>query len=131
MTLDPLRPVAEGPGDSISHVPRWPRLDAPVVSVIVPHYDDLDNLGECLSLLAVQTMPRDAFEIIVADNNSHCGIAAVEEGCAGLARVVPALIQGAAEARNAGVRASRGRYLAFIDSDCRPSLDWVERGSRR
>ena len=96
--------------------------------MIVPHYDDLDNLGECLSLLAVQTMPRDAFEIIVADNNSHCGIAAVEEGCAGLARVVPALIQGAAEARNAGVRASRGRYLAFIDSDCRPSLDWVERG---
>jgi GT2 family glycosyltransferase len=73
-------------------------------------------------------MPRDEFEIVVADNNSHCGIEAVEKVCAGLARVVPAPIQGAAEARNAGVRASRGRRLAFIDSDCRPCPEWLERG---
>ncbi len=111
-----------------SPAPNWARREAPAVSVIIPHYDDLDNLRRCLALLAAQTMPRDEFEIVVADNNSRCGIAAVEKVCAGLARVVPAPIQGAGEARNAGVRASRGRRLAFVDSDCRPFPEWLERG---
>ena len=102
--------------------------DAVAVSVIIPHVDDLENLRRCLSLLAIQTMPKDEFEIIVVDNNSRCGIAAVREVCGGMANAVPAPIQGAAEARNAGVRASRGRYLAFIDSDCSPSSDWLTRG---
>lgn len=106
------------------------RVDALSVSVIIPHFDDLHNLGRCLELLAAQTMCRGAFEIVVADNNSRCGISAVEEVCAGQARVVPAPIQGAAEARNAGVRASRGHILAFIDSDCRPSPEWLERGTQ-
>ena len=104
------------------------RRDAVAVSVIIPHVDDLENLRRCLSLLAMQTMPKDEFEIIVVDNNSRCGIAAVREVCGGMANAVPAPIQGAAEARNAGVRASRGRYLAFIDSDCSPSSDWLTRG---
>ncbi len=106
----------------------WARLDAPKVSVIIPHYNDLANLCTCLSLLRTQTMAAESFEIVVADNNSPCGIAAVETACARLARVVPAPIQGAAEARNAAVRAARGDILAFIDSDCRPFPDWLQRG---
>ncbi len=100
----------------------------PEVSVVIPHYDDLDNLRRCLQLLDQQTLPKHRFEIVVADNNSRCGVASVESVCAQLARVVPAPIQGAAEARNAGVLAARGQILAFIDSDCRPSPQWLERG---
>jgi GT2 family glycosyltransferase len=122
------KPVTKVYTDADLPGPTWLRREAPEVSVIIPHHDDLDNLRRCLALLAAQTMPSDAFEIVVADNNSRCGIAAVEKACAGLALVVPAPIQGAAEARNAGVRASRGRLLAFIDSDCRPSPEWLERG---
>lgn len=99
-----------------------------MTSVIIPHFNDLDNLRICLQLLAAQSMPRERFEIVIAENNSQCGIAAIDAAVFGLARIVRAPIQGAAEARNAGVRASRGRILAFIDSDCRPSCDWLERG---
>ena len=68
------------------------RRDAVAVSVIIPHVDDLENLRRCLSLLAMQTMPKDEFEIIVVDNNSRCGIEAVRKVCGGMANAVPAPI---------------------------------------
>jgi glycosyltransferase involved in cell wall biosynthesis len=101
---------------------------APLVSVIIPHYNDLANLERCMGLLAAQTLPKSQFEVVVADNNSRCGLKEVERVCGALARVVPAPIQGAGAARNAAVEASRGRALAFIDSDCRPTPTWLERG---
>ncbi len=102
--------------------------EAPQISIIIPHYNDLMNLARCLDLLAAQTLPRFMFEIVVADNNSRCGLNEVERACAGRARVVSAPLQGAGAARNAGVQASRGRILAFLDSDCRPTPTWLERG---
>jgi glycosyltransferase involved in cell wall biosynthesis len=99
-----------------------------IASIIVPHYNDIQRLSDCLASLTEQTVPAHRYEIIVADNNSTCGLAAVERVCAGRAKVVSELIPGAGEARNAGIRASRGRYLAFTDSDCRPAHDWLERG---
>ena len=100
----------------------------PAVSVVLPHYNDLDNLKVCVDLLDRQTFPRERYEIIVADNNSHCGLAAVAEACGDRAFAIPAPIQGAGEARNAGVAAARGAALAFIDSDCRPEPQWLQRG---
>ena len=48
-----------------------------LVSVIVPHLDDYDNLDACLTLLAGQSFPSDRTEIIVADNGSSRGLDAV------------------------------------------------------
>ena len=98
------------------------------ISVVIPHYDDLANLENCLAMLAQQTLPRDQFEVIVGDNNSRCGLEAVQRVCANRAIAVPAPIQGAGEARNAGASASCAATLAFIDSDCRPRANWLERG---
>jgi glycosyltransferase involved in cell wall biosynthesis len=100
----------------------------PQISVIIPHYNDLENLGRCMVLLGEQTLPPDNFEVVVADNNSRCGIEEVKRVCGNRARVIPVPIQGAGAARNAAVAASRGEILAFIDSDCRPAPDWLERG---
>jgi GT2 family glycosyltransferase len=96
--------------------------------VIIPHYNDLENLERCIRLLSAQTLPRARFEVVVADNNSRCGLESVQHICRDVARVVPAPIQGAGPARNAAVAASRGEILAFIDSDCRPTPTWLERG---
>src|SRR5471032_2792442 len=89
----------------------------PFVSVVIPHYNDLDNLTICLQRLRRQSWPSDRFEVIVADNNSTCGIEAVRRIAPDI-RVVPAAEQGAGPARNAGVAVARGDVLAFIDSDC-------------
>jgi cellulose synthase/poly-beta-1,6-N-acetylglucosamine synthase-like glycosyltransferase len=103
-------------------------LRAPIpLSVIIPHYNDLEGLRVCWDALLAQTVPETEFEVVVADNNSRCAIEAVQ-AAAPAARVVPAPIQGAGPARNAGVEASRGRILAFLDSDCVPHPDWLREG---
>jgi glycosyltransferase involved in cell wall biosynthesis len=100
---------------------------APFVSVIVPHYNDLDNLAVCLERLRRQGWPRERFEIIVADNNSAGGIEAVRRLAPDL-RVVPAPLQGAGPARNEAVAVARGEVLAFIDSDCVAEPGWLAAG---
>jgi GT2 family glycosyltransferase len=100
----------------------------PTISVIVPHYRDLQRLDACLSALGRQTHPSEAFEVIVADNDSPEGEAAVAKVIDGRARLVIAHERGAGSARNAGVAVARGRLLAFTDSDCLPDADWLSQG---
>jgi glycosyltransferase involved in cell wall biosynthesis len=99
-----------------------------LVSVIVPHLNDYDNLDTCLRLLQVQSFPGDRTEIIVADNGSARGLDAVRRIVGSRGRVIEVAERGAGPARNAGVRASRGEAIAFIDSDCRPDGRWLEEG---
>ncbi len=98
------------------------------VSVVVPHYQDLERLDRCLAALEQQSMARDRYEIIVADNMSACGPDAVRCLIAGRARLVLAPERGAGPARNAAVSAARGGVLAFTDADCVPAPDWLSAG---
>jgi GT2 family glycosyltransferase len=117
--LGSIEPIASSIGD-----PSAPHL----VSIIVPHLNDYENLNVCLALLQNQTFTSDRTEILVADNGSSRGIEAVRELVGPRGRVVEVAESGAGPARNAGVRAARGDALAFIDSDCRPDPRWLEEG---
>jgi GT2 family glycosyltransferase len=100
----------------------------PKVSVIVPHFQDLDGLDRCLDALGRQTYPAGDFEILVADNASPAGETAVAARIAGRARLVVVAEKGAGPARNGGVAASLGETLAFTDSDCVPEPAWLGEG---
>jgi GT2 family glycosyltransferase len=100
---------------------------SPLVSVVIPHYNDFDHLVRCVESLRRQTLSRQSFEVIVADNNSVGGVAAVEQIVADVV-VVQATEQGAGPARNAGVAMARGAILAFIDSDCLADPHWLGEG---
>ncbi len=104
------------------------RPNISLVSVIVPHLNDYDNLDACLRLLEAQSFPGDRTEIIVADNGSSRGLDAVRRIVGARGQVIEVAERGAGPARNAGVRASRGEAIAFIDSDCRPDKRWLEEG---
>jgi GT2 family glycosyltransferase len=103
-------------------------LGVRLVSVIMPHLNDYDNLDACLRLLQAQSFPSDRTEIIVADNGSSRGFDDVRRVVGSRGRVIEVAERGAGPARNAAVRASRGEALAFIDSDCRPDERWLEEG---
>ncbi len=103
-------------------------MTSPAISVILPHYNDLDGLDLCLNALQVQTVPSGQFEIIVADNMSSMGEDAVRERIAGRARLTIAAEPGAGPARNAGVSVARGDIFAFTDSDCVPEPGWLQAG---
>jgi GT2 family glycosyltransferase len=121
MTVDETERAAPNIGD------RGP-LDIGLVSVIIPHLNDYENLDACLTLLEAQSFPGDRTEVIIADNGSSRGLDAVRAIVGTRGRVVEVAERGAGPARNAGVGASRGDAIAFIDSDCRPDPRWLEEG---
>jgi len=97
------------------------------VSVVIPHFNDIEGLKVCYARLLEQTWSREHFEIIVADNNSSCGMDAVKSAVP-TALVVHAEVQGAGPARNRGAAAASGHVLAFLDSDCAPKPEWIAEG---
>src|ERR1700722_14317858 len=99
-----------------------------VASIIVPHYNDLKGLDGCLGALERQTLPRGTYEIVVADNASPQGEAAVRAVIAGRAKVVIVDDRGAGPARNGAIAVARGPILAYTDSDCRPEPGWLSAG---
>lgn len=106
-----------------------PETRQPDVSIIIPHYDDLHNLNECLKAIdAQEAVDHLKIEVIVADNNSPCGLDEVEAAVGNRGRVVLATTKGAGPARNAGIAAAHGVQLAFTDCDCLPGKTWLANG---
>lgn len=97
---------------------------APFVSVIIPVYNAVDYLPHCLDSLLQQ--PFAAFELILIDDGSTDGSAVVADRYAGIdsrVRVIHQPNRGVSDARNRGLDAATGQYVAFVDAD-----DWVEPG---
>lgn len=96
----------------------------PVISVIVPAYNEEASINACIRALRRQTVGV-AYEIIVSDNAStdQTGKRAVHAG----ARVVVVPQKGYTNALRGGIRLSRGRIIAVTDADCVPPLDWLTR----
>jgi len=98
-----------------------------MISVIVPVYNDSENLGVCLS--ALKRFARADTEIIVVNDASTDDSAAVAERF-GVRVVDLPKNSGPAAARNAGARHAAGDILFFVDSDvvlARDALDRLER----
>jgi glycosyltransferase involved in cell wall biosynthesis len=93
------------------------------VSVVVPVYNGAATLADCLGGLENQNVERSAYEVIVVDDGSSDDSASIaaERG----AVLVQQANAGAAAARNAGLAASRGEWVAFTDADCVPSRGWL------
>jgi glycosyltransferase involved in cell wall biosynthesis len=89
------------------------------VTVIIPTYNRRDLLEEALGSVLAQTLPP--LEVIVADDGSTDGSAEYAAARAAehpALRFLPLKHRGfPGRVRNAGARAARGRYLAFLDSD--------------
>lgn len=100
-------------------------------SVIVPCYLDTDALARCLACLEDQRMPRSAFEVIVVDNGSTVRPAAVLGERFPWVRWEFEEQPGSYAARNRGARVANGEALAFTDSDCLPTADWLRAASQR
>lgn len=113
--------------------PTAPSADRPSVSVVVPVYNDPDGLRATLDSLADQTYPSSAYEVVIVDNDSTDGTAAVARSIAAENPAIVRLeheteIQSSYAARNTGIRESAGEILAFVDADVTVDPDWLESG---
>jgi len=92
----------------------------PRISVIIPTYNESGLLRASLTGLARQRLPRDEFEVVVADDGSADGTAAVVESFADRLRLQyhfqPDLGWRAPAARNNGARLAAAPLLSFLDT---------------
>jgi glycosyltransferase involved in cell wall biosynthesis len=88
-----------------------------LVSVIIPVFNGEATIARAIQSALDQRFDG-GFEVIVVNDGSTDGTAAILESFGDRIRVVVQQEnRGLAAARNAGVRASRGKYLAFLDAD--------------
>lgn len=94
----------------------------PDISIVIPHYNDVDRLGRCLTALMRNDVAMA--EILVVDNASpqppdHL------RALFPTVRFLTEFRKGAGPARNRGVAESQASVLAFLDADCVPNPDWL------
>lgn len=106
----------------------WSVLDGvrperpPLVSVVVAHYRQPDDLARTLAALRGQVHPADRLEIIVADDGSlqppeiPPGVRLVRQADDGFRL---------AAVRNLGAAAATGEVLVFLDADTVPEPEFV------
>lgn len=103
-------------------------IEQPLISVVVPVYNVLPYLDECLQSICRQTYKN--LEIILVDDGSTDGSA---DKCYRYAyederiKVIHKTNGGLSDARNVGLEAATGHYLTFVDSDDAIAEDFIER----
>lgn len=90
----------------------------PLVSVVLPFYKDQETVGAAVESVLSQTMSD--LELIAVDDGSPDGSVEIVSELArsdDRIRLVRQENGGLSAARNAGLRAARGRFCAFLDAD--------------
>src|ERR1700730_1563830 len=98
------------------------------VSVIMPCFNHGEFLQEAVE--SVSSLKRVEIEIVVVDDGStdERTRQELERVCGPGIKVIRQENKGLAAARNAGVRASQGKYILPLDADDRLRSEWLDRG---
>ncbi len=87
----------------------------PIISVVIPAFNREHCVANAVESALAQTF--DDFEIIAIDDGSSDGTANVLKKFGQAIRLVHQKNRGVSAARNTGIRAARGKWIAFLDSD--------------
>lgn len=93
-------------------------------SIVIPVYNNPIELKHCLESIRRLAYDPAQFEVIVVDNNSSDSTPTVAKGF-GVTVIDQKQFQSSYAARNRGIRAARGEFIAFTDSDCAVAPDWL------
>jgi GT2 family glycosyltransferase len=98
-----------------------------VFSVVVPTLGRATSLERCLTALSRIEFEPEQFEVIVVNDgggDETDRVTGAWQGPASL-KALSTPAEGPAAARNAGIDAARGRFIAFTDDDCEPEGGWL------
>ncbi len=87
----------------------------PEVSIVLPTFNRIDVIGRAVASVLKQSF--EDWELIVVDDGSTDGTCARLDGLDPRIRCIEQTNQGVYAARNKGLKAARGRFITFLDSD--------------
>lgn len=87
----------------------------PRVSVVIPTYNYARYVPEAINSVLAQSF--EELEVIVVDDGSTDKTVEILRAFSGQIRNIRQEHRGLSAARNTGIRAARGQYVAFLDSD--------------
>jgi glycosyltransferase involved in cell wall biosynthesis len=87
----------------------------PIISVIVPTYQEEKYIEPTLVAISNQTLKRSKYEIIISDANSKDRTIKIAKKYAD--KIIITNKKGIAIGRNLGAKYAKGKYLVFIDAD--------------
>jgi glycosyltransferase involved in cell wall biosynthesis len=94
-----------------------------IVSVVIPAYNEEANIEKTIASLLDQTMPREAYEIIVVDNNSSDKTWELINRLP--VKAVKQPIQGTGLAKQLGMEQASGVYVLNADADVFYPKEWI------
>ena len=99
----------------------------PTVSVIVPAYNAEKDIAKLIESLLDLDYPKHLLEIIIVDNNSNDQTKETVKQYP-VKLLEEKNIQSSYAARNKGIRNAKSEIMAFIDSDCVATPQWIKEG---
>lgn len=106
LTANKFDPIPEGWADD--YIPN-------LISVIIPTYNHAHYLVEAVNSALAQSYPY--VEILVVDDGSTDNTAAVMQRYGNRVRYIQQENRGLSGARNSGILAAQGEYIALLDAD--------------
>ncbi|MBN2322086.1 MAG: glycosyltransferase [Acidobacteria bacterium] len=96
----------------------------PYCSIIIPIYNAASTLELCLESLSRLNYPEDKIEILAVDNGSTDRSVDIARRF-NITILSETTVQSPYAARNAGIRTAKGNLIAFTDSDCMVTPEWL------
>jgi len=100
-----------------------------LISVVICTYNRAHLLTDCLESLYHQDLDINSYEVLVVDNNSSDNTKEIVEQFGKRMKNLHYLFepsQGLSYARNTGWREAKGRYIGYVDDECRMPAKWLD-----
>jgi glycosyltransferase AglE len=98
-------------------------------SIIIPVYNDSEELEKVLQGIGMQTFSRERYEVIVVDNGSTDNTRDLVQQFGDVIYIrEDNYLNSPYSCRNRGLEVAKGGVIVLLDGTCIPEPDWLEQG---
>lgn len=103
---------------------RFPKVESPVVSIVIPVYNQIHYTYACLVSILEHTTDV-SYEVIIADDVSTDATSHLNDYAEGLVICRNSTNQGFLRNCNNAARSARGKYVMFLNNDTKVTEGWL------